>query len=305
MSKPKHLIVIGGATATGKTKAAIEVARHFGSEIISADSRQFYREMSIGTAKPDEEELSLAKHHFVDHLSVDEDYSVGDYEREVISFLDNYFEENDLAILTGGSGLFIRAVCEGLNEFPEVPEEIDQALRQLYEQEGIEPLQEEIKKLDPIYSEEVDIQNPVRLIRALGVCRASGKAFSSFRNQEKPDRVFTPIYICLEMEREKLYDRINQRVDLMVEKGLVEEARKLFPKRHLNALQTVGYQELFDHFSGKHSLEDGVELIKRNSRRYAKRQMTWFRKNDFWQRFNSKDIDGLISFIEEKTHFNA
>jgi len=274
----KYLIVVGGPTASGKTGLGIRLARHFNTEILSADSRQFYREMNIGTAKPTSEELAQAKHHFIDNLSVHDRYSVGDYEREAISLLEKLYQKNDVVIMVGGAGLFIRAVCEGMDNLPNVPAHIREELNQLFENEGIVALQNKLKQADPEYYAQVDTQNPKRLIRALEVCRATGQPFSHFHNKEKTPREFVPIYIGVDWEREALYERINKRVDMMIEAGLEEEARELYPLRHLTSLQTVGYQEWFDFFDGKIDREEAIRLIKRNSRRYAKRQMTWFRK---------------------------
>lgn len=269
---------MGGPTASGKTGLGIRLARHFNTEILSADSRQFYREMNIGTAKPTSEELAQAKHHFIDNLSVHDAYSVGDYEREAVFLLEKLYKKNDVAIMVGGSGFFIRAVCEGLDDFPDVPAHIREELNQLFENEGIVPLQNELKQRDPEYYAQMDTQNPKRLLRALEVCRATGQSFSHFHNKEKTPREFVPIYIGVDWEREALYERINSRVDMMIEAGLEQEAQELYPLRHLTALQTVGYQEWFDFFDGKIDREEAIRLIKRNSRRYAKRQMTWFRK---------------------------
>lgn len=300
MEQKRYLIVIGGPTAAGKTSIAIRIANHFGIEILSADSRQFYREMSIGTAKPNTAELAEAPHHFINNLSIQDSYSVGDYEKEALRKLEQLMEGYEAAILVGGSGLYIRAVCEGLDEFPEVPEPIKQELIDQFEQEGLAPLQASLKELDPQYYAEVDTANPHRLIRALSVIKASGEPFSKFRNQAPKERPFEIIKIVLEMDRVELYDRINQRVDQMLEDGLMEEAKSLHPFRHLNALQTVGYEELFNHFEDKTSLEEAIELIKRNSRRYAKRQMTWFRKKKDWQRFSPSDVDGILSYLKNK-----
>ncbi len=293
----KYLIVLGGPTASGKTDLAIRLAQYFKTEILSGDSRQFYRQMNIGTAKPSEKELSAAPHHFIDHLDLEAEYSVGDYVREALLRLDTIFAKKDIAILVGGSGLYLRALCEGLDEFPEVSEAIKNALEKLYQQEGIEALQRELKESDPVYYEEVDRSNPHRLIRALGVCRASGQPFSSFRNKAKALRSFTPIYLQLFWPRQQLYDRINRRVDIMMEQGLLAEAKRLFPLREFNALKTVGYQELFDYIEGESSLETAVELIKRNSRRYAKRQLTWMRKRGHWKLFYSQDWTLMLEYI--------
>ncbi len=287
----KYLIVIGGPTASGKTSLGIRLARHFNTEILSADSRQFYREMNIGTAKPTPEELAQARHHFIGNLSVHDAYSVGDYEREALILLEKLYQKNNVVVMVGGSGFFIRAVCEGLDDFPDVPAHIREELSQLFENEGIIPLQNELKKLDPEYYAQVDTQNPKRLLRALEVCRATGQPFSNFHNKEKTPRPFVPIYIGVDWKRETLYERINKRVDLMLEAGLEQEARDLYPLRHLTSLQTVGYQEWFDFFEGKIDRAEAIRLIKRNSRRYAKRQMTWFRKVE-----GMKWVDEIFDF---------
>ncbi len=299
MSVSKYLIVIGGSTASGKTGLSIQLAQHFNAPILSADSRQFYREMNIGTAKPNAEELAAAEHFFINNLSIKDEYSVGDYETDALALLEKVYTDNDLAILVGGSGLFIKAVCEGLDQFPDVPIEVRNKLHAQYINEGIESLQEELKVSDPDYYQKVDLQNPHRLIRALGVCRVSGQPFSAFWQQKKTERSFTPIYILAEVDRPLLYQRINQRVDQMIEAGLVEEAKTLYPNRTLGALNTVGYGELFEHLDGKLSLEKAIELIKRNSRRYAKRQMTWLRRNPEWKPFSPQDVNSIIKHIEQ------
>jgi tRNA dimethylallyltransferase len=299
MKKQKYLIVIGGPTASGKTGVAIKIAQHFQTEILSADSRQFYREMSIGTAKPTKNELAAIKHHLVNFISVHENFTVGDFERKALKILDHLFLETDVVVLTGGSGLYIRALCEGLDQFPEVPSKVRIDLIEQYEKEGIEYLQKELADKDPDYFKIVDIQNPQRLIRALEVCIASGASYSSFRKKANTIRSFKTINIQLEWERAALYDRINHRVDNMIKAGLIEEARNLYPMKQLNALQTVGYQELFDYFDKKITLEEAVELIKRNSRRYAKRQLTWMRKDGFWKGFTPDQIEEMIAYIKK------
>jgi tRNA dimethylallyltransferase len=300
MSNQKYLIIVGGATATGKTALGIQLAQHFNTEILSCDSRQFYKEMTIGTAKPNSEELAAAPHHFIGHLSIQQNYNAGDFERDALDLLKSLFEKKNQIILVGGSGLFIRALCEGLDEFPNISESTKQAVQNLFEEQGIEALQKELKETDPVYYEKVDLKNPVRLIRALNVIKESGKPFSSFQNQKKPPRTFKPNYINLTMDREVLYQRINQRVDLMMEAGLLEEVKQLIPYRNQNSLQTVGYQEFMDFFDGKSSLEEAVELVKRNSRRYAKRQMTWFRKNEHWKSFTKNDWKDILDYIKLK-----
>ena len=298
----KYLINVLGPTAIGKTSLAIEIARHFNTEIISADSRQFFKEMSVGTAVPSAGELLAAPHHFIQHKSVEDNYSVGEFERDAISRLDELFVSHDRVVMAGGSGLYIKAVTEGLDNFPEVDPQIRKDLNRELEQNGIAGLQQKLKKLDPEYFAEVDTENPHRIIRALEVCIGSGKPYSSFRNQPKNARPFETLSIGLTAEREIIYDRVNRRVDIMVEEGLVEEARRLYSKRNLNALNTVGYKELFSHFEGKWSLEEAVLEIKKNTRRFAKRQLTWFKKQPeiHWFDYNTPP-EKIIHFIEEKT----
>lgn len=283
MAKNKFLIVIGGPTASGKTTFSIEVAKHFNCPIISADSRQYYREMAIGTAKPTREELDQAPHYFIDHLSITDPYTVGDFEREASALLEELYEKHQVVLLTGGSGLFINALCQGLDEFPEVPNTLRKALQEWYEKNGIEALQETVKDIDPTYYNFVDQSNPHRLLRALEVYKVSGKPFSTFRKAQSKPRSFVPIYLWMTHSRPLLYDRINRRVDIMVEMGLEEEAKRLLPHRALTALQTVGYREWFDHFDGKIDRETAITQIKQNTRRYAKRQTTWSRRDGFWK----------------------
>lgn len=272
--KGKNLIVITGPTAVGKTAFTINLAKEKGWEILSCDSRQFYREMEIGTAKPSASELAEVQHYFIDSLNIDQDYSAGDFERDGLQFLDDYYKRHDSIIVSGGSGLYIKALCEGLDNFPDVPQSIFDEISAL----SLQELQNQLKESDPQYYEKVDKSNKHRLIRALSVFKASGKAFSHFQSRSKKNRPFKVIYIVLDRPRKELYERINLRVDTMLENGLIEEARSLHPKRNLNALQTVGYKELFSHFDGETTLDNAIDLIKRNSRRYAKRQLTWFRK---------------------------
>ncbi len=306
MSKSKFLIVIGGPTASGKTELSIKLAQHFNTEILSCDSRQFFREMNIGTAKPTKEEQAMAPHHFIDTLSVEEEYSVGDYERDALKVLDRIYQDRNIAIMVGGSGLYQKAVCEGLDFFPEVPTAIRQKIEEEYKEYGLSSLQQRLKEIDLDYYHQVDLQNPHRLIRAISVFEASGQSFSSFRKKQKQHRPFFPIYIEIAWDRKLLYERIDRRVDLMIEKGLLEEARNLFNLRDKPSLQTVGYQELFNYFSGQSSLEEAVELIKRNSRRYAKRQLTWSRRDGFWKHFDHGDWSSILSYLpiamEKKCH---
>jgi tRNA dimethylallyltransferase len=298
MVNKKQLIVIGGPTASGKTALAIRLAQHFSTEILSADSRQFYREMNIGTAKPTEEELSLVKHHFINNLSTHDNYSVGDFEKDAIAVLEKLFETKDVVIMVGGTGLYIKAVCEGLDVFPDTPLTIRQDFEALMAENGLEYLQNLLKEVDFEYFSEVDIDNPKRVIRALSVWKASGQPFSSFRKGERVNRFFTPQYICLDVPRPLLYERINTRVDTMIAEGLVAEAKELHLFKHLNSLQTVGYSELFDYFEGNLSLSEAIDKIKQHTRNYAKRQVTWFRKEDYWQHFNPTDFDKIIVSLE-------
>lgn len=298
--EPKYLIVVGGPTGSGKTAMAIRLAQHFHTEILSADSRQFFREMSIGTAKASPEELQAVPHHFINSLSVEQAYSVGNFEHDALALLARLYLKHQVVILAGGSSLYIKALCEGLDEFPEVPDSVRKEVEQLYKNEGIVALQQELAQVDPVYFEQVDRANPQRLIRAISVHRASGLPFSNFRTQQAEPRFFSPIYLWLELPREDLYQRINQRVDQMLNAGLEAEARNLYPLRHLNALQTVGYQELFDYFAGDISREEAIELIKRNSRRYAKRQGTWMRRDGFWKTFAPDQFDAIIQYLESE-----
>ncbi len=274
------LIVVVGPTAIGKTTLAISLAKHFNTEIISADSRQFYKEMKIGTAVPSSEELSSAKHHFIQHKSVLENYSVGDFERDALVVLEDLFKQRQVVILVGGSGLYVDAVVKGLDKFPKVDPKIRIQLNQTLHKHGIEPLQKQLKQLDPSYYERVDLENPHRLIRALEVCIGSGQPYSSFVGQEKPKRPFRTITIGINASREIIYNRINTRVDLMINEGLLEEAKLLYHHKELNALQTVGYKELFVHLDGEADLDHAISEIKKNTRRFAKRQLTWFRKSE-------------------------
>lgn len=295
----KRLIVIGGPTASGKTAFAIRLARHFGTAIISADSRQFYREMNIGTAKPTVEERAQAPHYFIDSLSIGQEYSVGDFERDALQLLEELFQQHDTAILAGGAGLYIKALCEGLDDFPEVPPEVRRAVEEEYRAKGLEFLQEEVSRTDPDYYREVDRQNPRRLIRAIAVFRAGGRPFSSFRTKNKKPRSFMPIYLQLHWPRQELYRRIDQRVEQMMAAGLEAEARSLYPRRRLAALQAVGYQELFDHFDGATGKDEAIAMIRRNSRRYAKRQLTWYRRDGHWKLLRpEEDWELALRYIE-------
>lgn len=301
----KTLIVIVGPTAIGKTALAIAVAKHFKTEVISSDSRQFYKEMYIGTAVPDEDELASVPHHFIQHLSIHQDYSVGDFERDAVQFISHFFEQNDVLVMAGGSGLYEKAVTQGLDHFPDIPPNIREKLKQELEDFGIERLQNELKDKDPEHYQASDIQNHQRLIRALEVIRSTGKTFTSFRSENKKNRNFNVIKIGLQTDREIIYNRINQRVDIMVENGLIEEARGLFQFKELNALQTVGYKELFRFFEGEFTQEFAIEEIKKNTRRFAKRQLTWYRKDGAVNWFQPNQAVEVIQLLEQKMNGNA
>ena len=295
-NKSKTLLILGGATASGKTATAIQLARHFGTEILSADSRQFYREMSIGTAKPSPEELALAKHHFIDFLSITDAYSVGDFERDALQLLDTLYNKQDIAIIVGGSGLFLQAVYAGLDQFPAISEQTKAWVADGEKTGGLAWLQTQLAQLDPAYFETVDQQNPARLRRALEVCTEAGRPYSTFLAQPKAQRSFKPVFVLLEVPRPELYARIDARVDQMVQAGLEAEARALLPHRHLPALGTVGYEEWFDFFDGKTSREEAISKIKQHSRNYAKRQATWFRKHGDWAAFHPDNQRGILEY---------
>lgn len=295
----KYLIAVTGPTAIGKTAMAIELARHFNCEIISVDSRQFFKEMAIGTAVPNKEELEAAPHHFIQNISVFDEYTVGDFERDAIALLDELYKTNDYAVLVGGSGLYIDAVLKGFDDFPDIDPAVRDEIIANYEIYGITWLQDELEKRDPVHYEKVAKENPQRLMRALEVCIGTGKPYSSFLNIKKNSRRFTPIVIGLDAERETMYNRINQRVDIMVNNGLIEEARALYPHKKLNALQTVGYRELFSYFDGEIPLDFAIEEIKKNTRRFAKRQMTWFKRTEGIKWFDFKTpAQDIINYIE-------
>lgn len=300
----KYLITIVGPTAIGKTSWSIILANYFNCEILSCDSRQFFKEMSIGTAVPSISELAAAKHHFIQNKSVFENYTVGDYEKEALSKLDELFLTNDYAILVGGSGLYVDAILKGFDEFPEIDTSVRTAVNSNYEKLGIGYLQQKLQELDPTYYAVLNLenpqtlQNPQRMMRFVEVCLGSGKPYSSFLNQKEKTRNFTPILIGLEADRKIIYNRINQRVDTMMSEGLLAEAKKLYAHRDLNALQTVGYRELFSYFDHAISLEFAIEEIKKNTRRFSKRQLTWFKRNEKTKWFDFETpIEKVISYI--------
>lgn len=293
----KSLIIITGPTAIGKTGLAVFIAKQLHTEIISFDSRQFYKEMKIGTAVPTNEELAEIPHHFIQNLSIHDDYSVGDFERDALQKIDELFQKHNKIVMVGGSGLYEKAVTEGLDVFPEVDASIRERLISEFNKFGIERLQEELKVSDPEYFEKADIQNAHRIIRALEICRGTGKTFSSFRQNNLQPRNFNVIKIGLELPRHEIYERINQRVDLMMNSGLLEEVKSLYKFKNLNSLQTVGYRELFDYLNEKISLEFAIEEIKKNTRRYAKRQLTWYRKDENIKWFSPFDKEEILEYI--------
>ena len=299
--KTNYLIAIVGPTAIGKTALSIDLAKHYNSEILSADSRQFYKEMNIGTAVPEPEELAAVKHHFIQNRSIHDDYNVGDFEYDALKTLNELFEKNSIQVMVGGSGLYVNAVVNGLDDFPKVDPEIRAELTNELNSYGLEFLQQKLKELDEISYNEIAIDNPQRLIRALEICLGTGKPYSSFKTNKTKNRDFETIKIGLTAEREIIYDRINLRVDLMIDEGLIEEAKSVYPYKSLNALQTVGYRELFDYFDGKIERDFAISEIKKNTRRFAKRQLTWFRKDEAinWFDFQTPSKD-IIRFINSK-----
>lgn len=295
-----YLISIVGATAIGKTALSIKLARHFNTEIISSDSRQFYKEMNIGTAVPGKEELNQIKHHFIHNRSIFDDYSVGDFERDALTELDKLYEKHNIVVMVGGSGLYVNAVLNGLDIFPNIDPEIRKVLKIELQEKGIEDLQNQLKDLDPESYQNIDIDNHQRLIRALEICIGSGKPFSSFLKKKKNKRNFIPIKIGITAPREFIYSRINQRVDQMIADGLVEEAKSLYSNKNLNALQTVGYKELFKYFDEDFTLNFSVQEIKKNTRRFAKRQNTWFKKDKEIKWFDSNENKNeIINYINK------
>ena len=293
------MIVIGGPTATGKTQVAVELAQYFQGEIISADSRQVYAELNIGVNKPSPAQLAAVRHHLIGHVSIHQKYDAGNYEKDALLRLNDIYKDKDLAIVAGGTGLYLRAILEGLDIFPQVDETEVNKLKNIYLENGLTPLQDELNLRDPAYYLQVDKQNPHRLIRALSIIRSSGVKYSEFLTHQSRDRDFEPIPIYLNEERKKLYQKINHRVDEMVEQGLENEARDLFPFMQLNGLQTVGYREWFMHFEGKISREEAIEKIKQHTRNYAKRQWTWFKPLQ-WPEFHADDIPSMINHIQTR-----
>lgn len=296
----KTLIVIVGPTGSGKTDLSIEVAKHFGAPIISADSRQFFRGMAVGTAQPSLEQLAQAEHHLVASHDITEEYNCGRYEQEALGILERLFKTRDTVVAVGGSGLYIDALCNGMDDLPQIDPELRSELSRRLADNGLDDLLGELRERDPRFYETVDKQNPVRVMRALEVCLQTGRPYSELRSGKKVKRDFDIIKIGTSLPREELYSRIDRRVEMMMAEGLEDEARNLYPHKGLNSLQTVGYREMFDYFDGKCTREEAVELIKRNSRRYAKRQITWFGRDDSIEWFSPRDTTAVISYLDGK-----
>ena len=293
----KTLIVITGPTAVGKTRLCIDIAKHFGIPIINADSRQIYKELKIGTASPTEEEMREVQHYFVGTLSLEDYYSASLYEQQVLSLLETLFKKQDYALMSGGSMMYIDAVCNGIDDIPTIDDETRQTMKRRLQEEGLDSLCEELQRLDPEYYQIVDRQNPKRVVHALEICTMTGKAYTSFRKREKKTRPFRIIKMGMNRDRTELYNRINSRVDEMMKRGFLKEAEGLFPMRNLNALNTVGYKELFEYFEGRWPLDDAVERIKGNTRRYARKQLTWYKKDDQMKWFHPDQKEDIINYI--------
>ena len=299
MSSAKTLIVITGPTAVGKTALCLDIAQHFGIPIINADSRQIYKELKIGTASPTPEQLAKVKHYFVGSLSLNDYYSASLFEQQTMEILEREFAKNDYALMAGGSMMYIDAVCDGIDDIPTVDDETRETLKARLASEGLEVLVQELKRLDPEYYEIVDKQNPRRVVHGLEICLMTGKTYTSFRKREKKQRPFRIMKIGLNREREELYNRINQRVDQMMAEGLLDEAKNLYPMRHMNALNTVGYKEMFAYLDGTWTLEEAVERIKGNTRRSARKQLTWYKKDEQIRWFHPNEKEKIISYISQ------
>jgi tRNA dimethylallyltransferase len=297
---PKTVVIVCGPTAVGKTSLAIQLAKYFNTQIISADSRQCFKELNIGVAKPSRTELRQVHHYFINSHSIHDEVNAASFEQYAIQKADEVFEENDTAILVGGTGFYIKAFCEGLDIIPTIPDEIRNSINQQYNTKGLAWLQNELQTKDPLFWQTAEQQNPQRLTRALEVIEATGKSINSFRTGEKLQRPFNIIKIGLELPREQLYERINQRVNVMMQEGLLEEVKDLIPFKKLNALQTVGYKEFFEYLDGVFTLEQAIEVLKKHTRHYAKRQMTWFKKDEQIQWFQPFDLDLILNHIRTK-----
>jgi tRNA dimethylallyltransferase len=300
--KQKNLVIIVGPTAVGKTPVAIALAKHFSIEILNADSRQVYREMKIGTNVPSQKQLATVKHHFIGHRSVQEYYNASIFEFEVLELLDKLFSHYDMVLMTGGSGMYVNAVCNSIDDFPTIDPAIRTKLSASFQQHGIQWLRQQVKEVDPVFYSQVDTCNPKRLLKALEIVTMTGQPYSSFLTRQKKEREFGIMLIGLTIEREILYDNINHRVDDMIREGLVEEVKGLIPFRELNALNTVGYKELFDYFDGKITLGEAIGLIKQHTRNYARRQLTWFRRNKEIQWFRPEKENTIIDYINLRTN---
>jgi len=293
------LIVVTGPTAVGKTALCIDIAQQYGIPIINADSRQIYRELRIGTATPTEEQLKTVKHYFVGNIGIDDYYNASMYEQDVLTLLDEQFKTSPIQLLSGGSMMYIDAVCNGIDDIPTVRDDIREKMKKKYEEEGLEALCEDLRRLDPEHYEVVDRKNHRRVIHALEICYQTGRTYTSFRTQEKKARPFQIVKIGLNREREELYNRINQRVDMMMEEGLLEEAKSLYDKRNNNALNTVGYKEMFDYLDGVWSLDEAVERMKGNTRRYARKQLTWFKRDENVRWFHPQQKEEILKYIAQ------
>ena len=296
----KNLLVIIGPTGVGKTELSLRIAENFGTEIVSADSRQLYANLKIGTAAPTPEELQRVPHHFIGTLQLTDYYSAAQYEEDALKLLDHLFQTNDVVILTGGSMMYVDAVCKGIDDIPTVDEETRKTLLERYEKEGLEQLCAELKLLDPDYYKIVDLKNHKRVIHALEICYMTGKTYTSFRTQEKKTRPFRMIKIGLTRDREELYARINQRVDIMMEQGLLDEVKQVYPYRQLNSLNTVGYKELFNYLDGEWALPFAIDKIKQNSRIYSRKQMTWFKRDEEIRWFHPNQEEDILTYIKQK-----
>lgn len=302
---PKTLVVLTGPTGIGKTSLSIEIAKHFKTEIVSSDSRQIFKELSIGTAVPSKKELEAVRHHLIQTHSITENYNASRYEHEALAVLEKLFQQHNVLLLVGGSMLYIDAVCKGIDIMPDADPEIRNNLKTQLETDGIESLRLQLKQLDPTYYDKVDLKNPARIIHALEICIMTGKPYSSFRTNPQKERPFNIIKIGLNTDREALHQRINRRVDEMLKQGLIEEVRRVYPQKQLNSLNTVGYRELFDWFDGSISKEKAIELIKRNSRRYARKQITWFRRDEQMKWFEPNQKEEILGYITKQIKKNG
>lgn len=294
----KHVIVVAGPTAVGKTILSIQLAKQLNCPVISADSRQFYKEMTIGTAKPTEEDMQGVPHYFINHISIHDTYNIGQYEKEAIRCIDQLLQIHPQVIVVGGSGLYIHAILNGVDEFDNIPSHIRKTLIEEYQTKGLSFLQQQLKQKDEVYYHQVDLNNPQRIMRALEVCIHTQKPYSAYRTNVKKDRSFRAIQLLINTNREALYANINARVDDMMLKGLFDEVKMLYPFKHLNALNTVGYKELFEVLDQKTSLEEAVQRIKQNTRRYAKRQLTWFNHQGSFKSFEPNEFDNIMAYLE-------